>query len=127
MMLITLDAESAVPLFQQIVDSIERLILSNSLKVGDFLPSVRDLAVAHKINPNTVSKAYQVLQVEGLVETVRGRGLVVAGQREKARVVRKEVILTNKIKELLVLRNELHVTPRELISLIQEVEKKETS
>lgn len=124
---IHLDSESSVPIFQQIVESIERWILTGLFEPGTFLPSVRDFAVANKVNPNTVSKAYQVLQSEGLVETVRGRGLVVCSLNEKRKAGRKEVILRSKIKELLVLRRELHVTPQDLINLVQDVEEKERS
>lgn len=64
---------SAVPIYRQIVDQIHRQLDSGQLAPGDTLPSVRDVARAHAINPMTVSKAYSLLESEGLLERQRGK------------------------------------------------------
>ncbi len=70
-----------VPIYRQIVDQVRRRVASGSLAAGDELPSVRALAQAHAINPMTVSKAYSLLETEGLLERRRGMGMFVAALR----------------------------------------------
>ncbi len=67
-----------VPIYRQIVDQVERLIAGGSLRPGDELPSVRAVAALHAVNPMTVSKAYSLLETQGLVQRLRGQGMVVA-------------------------------------------------
>lgn len=59
------------------------MIASGQLAAGDAIPSVREVAAHHAINPMTVSKAYSLLEMEGLLERLRGKGMVVAAQRGK--------------------------------------------
>lgn len=70
-----------VPIYRQIIDQVRRRVVSGSLAAGDELPSVRALALAHAINPMTVSKAYSLLEAEGLLERRRGMGMFVAAVR----------------------------------------------
>jgi GntR family transcriptional regulator len=70
--------DDAVPIYRQIVDQVRRQIAGGALHTGDELPSVRALAQAHAINPMTVSRAYSLLEAEGLLERRRGMGMVVA-------------------------------------------------
>lgn len=69
---------SGTPIYRQLMDQIQRLIAGKSLKVGDELPSVRNLAAQHAINPMTVSKAYSALEMQGVLTRLRGRGMIVA-------------------------------------------------
>jgi len=73
-----LDPASAVPIYAQIVEQFRALVGSRALRVGDRLPSVRELAAALRVNRNTASKAYQALESEGLIETRAGQGCFVA-------------------------------------------------
>lgn len=66
------------PIYQQIGSQLRRLIASGQLFPGEVLPSVRDVAVQHAINPMTVSRAYCQLEGEGLLTRLRGKGMVVA-------------------------------------------------
>lgn len=95
-----IDTDSNVPLFQQIIDGLELQILMGNLKPGDFLPSVREFALAHSLNPNTVSKAYQLLQSQGLIEAIRGLGLKVSPMASKDAEKRKAEILEQKVAEI---------------------------
>jgi len=72
---------AAEPIYRQMVQQTRRLIAGGQLVAGDSLPSVRDVAAHHAINPMTVSKAYSLLEMEGLLERQRGKGMVVAAQR----------------------------------------------
>lgn len=84
-----IDAHSGAPIFKQIVDQIKRAIATGMLQPDEQLPTVRELAGEHSINPNTVSKAYQNLELLGLVYTrpgVRGGTFI---EREVATELRK--------------------------------------
>ncbi|MDQ2076024.1 GntR family transcriptional regulator [Marinimicrobium sp. ABcell2] len=75
-----LNPSSGVPIYRQLVDQIRRLIAAGQLRPGDSLPSVRELAQAHAINPMTISKAYSLLEHEGLLLRQRGKPMRVAGR-----------------------------------------------
>lgn len=66
------------PIYRQIGSQLRRLIASGQLPPGEELPSVRDVAVQHAVNPMTVSRAYCQLEAEGLLTRLRGKGMVVA-------------------------------------------------
>jgi GntR family transcriptional regulator len=69
---------SPVPIYRQIVEQVRRQVASGQCKPGDELPSVRAVAQQHAINPMTVSKAYSMLETEGLLLRLRGIGMLVA-------------------------------------------------
>lgn len=69
---------AAEPIYRQIVEQLRRLIVSAQLRPGEELPSVRDVAGHHAINPMTVSRAYSQLETEGLLQRRRGKGMAVA-------------------------------------------------
>jgi GntR family transcriptional regulator len=73
-----LNPQSGIPIYRQLAEQIRRMIAGGQLKVGDDLPSVRELAVEHAINPMTISKAYSLLEVEGLLVRQRGKPMQVA-------------------------------------------------
>lgn len=70
------------PIYRQIMAQIQRLIVSGQLQPGMLLPSVRDVAAYHAINPMTVSKAYSLLEAEGLLLRQRGKGMSVADTQD---------------------------------------------
>ena len=69
-----LDPKSGVPFYRQIIDQIRYGVATGSLNVGEQLPTVRALAVALKVNLNTVSKAYRELEIQNVLETQQGTG-----------------------------------------------------
>ncbi len=75
---------SDTPIYLQLRDRIAELILDSQLTDDDPLPSVREVAAEHQVNPLTVLKGYQLLVDEQIVESRRGRGMyVMAGAREQ--------------------------------------------
>jgi GntR family transcriptional regulator len=68
------DFRSGEPLFLQIARQVQGLVLSGELKVGDQLPTVRELATELRVNFNTVARAYRLLDEARLISTQRGRG-----------------------------------------------------
>jgi GntR family transcriptional regulator len=75
-----LDPQSGVPIYRQIKDQVRFGIASGLLFPGDQLPTVRALAVALSVNPNTVIKAYSELEHEGVVSSEQGSGTFVAAE-----------------------------------------------
>jgi GntR family transcriptional regulator len=84
---------SAEPIYRQIVEQLRRWVASGQVRAGDELPSVRALAQEHAINPMTVSKAYSLLEADGLLERRRGMGMVVADVRPASRPAQRLVLL----------------------------------
>ena len=77
---IIISNSSNVPIYEQLKDQIKNMIISNELKVGDKLPSIRSLARDLKISVITTKSAYDELEVEGYVETVPAKGTYVANK-----------------------------------------------
>ena len=92
-MFFTINESNGVAIYEQIVRQVTFAIAEETFKVGQMLPSVRALSVQLAINPNTVARAYQELQVDGVLETLRGRGLVVCtGAIKRCREIRRSMI-----------------------------------
>lgn len=116
----TLHPESGVPIYRQLVEQIRRLISGGQLPPGAELPSVRDLALQHTVNPMTVSKAYSLLEAEGLLERNRGRPMTVAaGRRPQASLTQRLRQLEPQAAQLVTAARQLELSERDLIALIQ--------
>ncbi len=76
----SLDLQSGVPVYRQIIDQVVGGIAAGSLTRGDQLPTVRQLAVDLAINPNTVVRAYRELEIRGVLETHQGTGTFISHQ-----------------------------------------------
>jgi GntR family transcriptional regulator len=81
--LLSVQPGAPAPIYRQIAAQLRRLITSARLQPGEELPSVREVAAYHAINPMTVSRAYSQLEAEGLLERRRGKGMVVAESRRR--------------------------------------------
>jgi GntR family transcriptional regulator len=85
---------STEPIYRQLVEQVRRLAAGGQLQPGDGMPSVREIAQALTLNPMTVSKAYNLLEMEGVLARRRGLGMVVAdraapaGQADRADLLR---------------------------------------
>ena len=73
-----LKPHSGVPIYRQLSEQIRRMAVSGQLQPGTELPSIRDLAIQHAINPMTVSKVYSLLEAEGVLERHRGKPMTIA-------------------------------------------------
>ena len=73
-----IEPASPVPIFQQIADGIRAAVAAGVYRPGDLIPSVRAQALNLVVNPNTVQRAYEQLEREGLIESRKGTGMVVA-------------------------------------------------
>ena len=81
--MINLDYKSRVPIYEQIVNEIERYVVLGILKPEEQLPSVREMATELGINPNTVKKAYTELERKGVTVTLSTKGTYIAYNTQK--------------------------------------------
>ena len=77
-MMIKIDPQSRIPIYEQIYNGIIELAAQGLIHPGDKLPSVRDVSKSNSVNPNTVSKAFAVLEKDGIIYSVPGRGTFLA-------------------------------------------------
>jgi GntR family transcriptional regulator len=84
-MIIALDAADPTPIYAQIERGLRAAIASGRLKIGDQLPTVRELAVELQVNANTIARVYSELERAGVFETRRGVGTFVRASRAEAR------------------------------------------
>ena len=116
-----IDVQSKDPIFEQIKKQINRFIQLDILKPDDRLPSVRSLALELGINPNTVAKAYQELEAEGIVYTLTKKGVFIA-TRDKA-IVDKQLVVSN-FKQVVREYKNSGLNKEELIQMINSVYEK---
>jgi len=90
---ITVDLRDRKQLYEQLIDNIRKLILGGVIRPGEKLPSVRALAKELCINPNTIQKAYNELERQGVILTLPGRGSVVLADTGE---LRKEQLIKTK-------------------------------
>lgn len=87
----SMEFDNNLPIYLQIMNKIKRDIVTGTLKAGDKIPSVRELAVELQINPNTIQRTFQELEREQIVETRRGLGRYVTSEEAKIMSIKKEM------------------------------------
>ncbi len=117
-MLFHVDASSSVPIYVQIVDQVKSATASGLLKAGEQLPSVRELAVSLTVNPNTIARAYQELERDGIIYTARGRGTFIADTSQRLTLEVRLKTLEQHIERLLVEAYHLDISKAQLLDLI---------
>jgi GntR family transcriptional regulator len=75
-----IDPRSHLPIYRQIAEEVRAAVAAGIYRPGEVLPSLRAMAVEIQVNPNTVQRAYDELEREGLIYSQRGRGLFVCEQ-----------------------------------------------
>jgi GntR family transcriptional regulator len=125
--LFELHPSSGVPIYRQLVDQVRALVAGGKLRPGDLLPSVRQVAQAAEINPMTVSKAYSRLEVEGLVERVRGQGMRVRQPAVTGRIADRKTEFADALAPAIHRAQQLGLTPDQIRSvfdsLLKDLEK----
>ena len=116
--MIILDYRDTRPLYEQIVDKFQMLILSGALEPNSRMPSVRSLAVELSINPNTIQRAYNELERTGFLYTVKGKGNYVA-YSDSLKYVRKQEIL-EKLRDLKKEALSMGMTVKELTEFLEQ-------
>lgn len=85
---IRIDSDNAVPIYLQIIHSIKHQVATGQLKPGEQLPTVRELATSLRLNPNTVARAYDLLDTDKVITTQQGRGTYVREHPDSVHLTR---------------------------------------
>lgn len=116
-----INVQSKEPIYEQIVLQIKSKIKNGELTAGDSLPAIRTLAKDLKVSVITVKKAYEILQIDGLIMSVVGRGTVIADVKREMITKNIEQDVEIKIKELMSYSQKQGMNKRELINLFKKV------
>lgn len=122
--MVKIDKDSHRPFYEQLVIGIKEDILQGILEPGDQIPSVREMAKILLINPNTISKAYKVLESEQVLVTVKGKGTFVKQVESRPRDLRRIEELQQQFNELVIEAKHLQVTETEIKQWLKEAEAK---
>jgi GntR family transcriptional regulator len=113
---------SPEPIYRQIAAQLRRLIVGGHIAPGEEVPSVRDVAGRHAINPMTVSRAYAQLETDGLLERRRGKSMVVAAHYSRTRSPdRRMRELEGPLNELARQARELDLQPDLILARLREI------
>ena len=108
------------PIYVQLVEKLRIEIVSGKLKTGERIPSVRELALTARVNPNTMQKALAELESEGLVYTERTNGKFVTDNKDLIEKVKRELAeekVNNYIKDM----KNIGITYEEAVKYLQEM------
>jgi GntR family transcriptional regulator len=118
---------SGVPIYRQIMDQVRALVASRRLREGDLLPSIRELAGELGVNMMTVSKAYNRLDVEKILERVRGTGMRVRAIPVSGGVRERQKELAPLAEALVTRGQQLHLSSRHILGSVKSVLKERQS
>lgn len=121
-LLFSINPGSPEPIYRQLVEQLRRRVASGQLVAGQEIPSVRELAQVLAVNPMTVSKAFGLMEAEGLVERRRGLPMVVAAQHQKAMKTRGRVELMRPVLEKAAAEaRQLELPPEQVMALFKQL------
>ncbi|MGH9604852.1 MAG: GntR family transcriptional regulator [Terracidiphilus sp.] len=119
-MLAHVNAALGLPIYLQIESQVKHAVAAGALKQGSALPSVRKLAAELRINPNTVARAYQNLERDGVIRTVPGGGTYVADNVPGLLKAEKVKRLRPLAMQVAVEGTHLRLSRQEIVGLVQE-------
>jgi GntR family transcriptional regulator len=120
-MLIVVDPSSGVPVFRQVMDQVRFHIASGLLKAGDELPPTRSLSAELGVNPMTISKAYNLLEHDGVLERRPGKPLVVAALAPEEIELEKLDQLRSHLSGAVRAARQLGVKPGEAVKVFRQL------
>ncbi|WP_430609807.1 GntR family transcriptional regulator [Enterococcus sp. DIV0876] len=112
--MVTINKTSSKPYYEQLVLSIKEDIVNGVLQAGDQIPSVREMAKTLLMNPNTVSKAYKVLETEQVLVTIKGKGTFVQEINNLPRDELRIQQLKERLKEFVIEARHLQLSIQEI-------------
>ncbi|HBU80757.1 MULTISPECIES: GntR family transcriptional regulator [Paenibacillus] len=113
----SIEFDNNLPIYLQIMQYIKRQIVTGTLKAGDKIPSVRELAAELQINPNTVQRTFQELEREEVVETKRGLGRYVTSEESKIMTIKKEMA-GELLERFLTGMQELGIDEQDIVTIV---------
>src|ERR1700733_5564503 len=115
----TLQPSSGVPIYLQLIQQVRRMVASGQLAPGTKLPSVREVATEYTVNPTTISKAYSLLENEGLLQRNRGKPMTIAaGRRASGSLPQRLKQIEPQIEALVLAAQQLQLKSAELCQFI---------
>ncbi|WP_430490232.1 GntR family transcriptional regulator [Lactiplantibacillus pentosus] len=120
-------ATNGAPYYEQLVMQIKQQIVQGRLQPGDKIPSIRAMAVEMHLNPNTVSKAYQILERQRAVYTVKGRGTFVSESSQTIADLRAVDDLQERLRSLLTEAQFLGISAQQVQTWVTAAYQKEDS
>jgi GntR family transcriptional regulator len=115
-----LDPKSSLPIYAQLMDRVKHMVATGNLKPGDQLPTVRQLGVDLRVNPNTIARAYTELSHQGILTSQQGRGTYIADKPNAAVVSRlRSDRLQSMVSRLVLEVLSLGYEPQELQDCLQ--------
>lgn len=117
--MILLDYRDKRPIYEQVVEKLEKLIMGGALETDSKMPSVRAMGMDLAVNPNTIQRAYNQLEQEGYLYTVSGRGSFVAPESEwregkKKKLLTEWLLVTERAKEAGLTKEQLSIRLNEV-------------
>lgn len=124
--LFSISTGSPEPIYRQLVEQVKRLVAAGQMAPGDGMPSVRELAQALALNPMTVSKAYSLLEMEGVLARRRGLGMEVAERAGGGQSAAERAELLRPTLERAALEaRQLELDPDTVVSLFTQILKEQ--
>ena len=117
--MIVIDYHDKRPIYEQVIERFQMLILNGALEPDTQLPSVRSLAVDLSINPNTIQRAYGELERRGLIYSVKGRGNFVSSQKDV--VKEQQELLLEDLKTQLKICKESGIDSMHVSNCVKEI------
>lgn len=117
--MIHIDNNSSKPIYEQIYDQFVKLIISKVLKPDEKLPSVRELASIIRINPNTIQKAYKMLENNNYIYSLKGKGNFVKDDDELYKIYLKSI--ENELRKLIRSLKKLNIKDDEILLIINNI------
>ncbi len=117
----SLDPKSGVPFYKQVILQVEMAIADGRLTQGEQLPTVRSLAVDLRINPNTVARAYNEMEIRGIVMTQQGTGTFISDKKIEMDAVQREQILAELTRSFISKAGSYGFNLEEIINYLKEL------
>lgn len=117
--MIVIDYHDKRPIYEQVIERFQMLILNGAMEPNEQLPSVRSLAVDLSINPNTIQRAYGELERRGLIYSIKGRGNFVSSQKDV--VKEQQELLLEDLKRQLKICKESGIDSIHVLDCVKEI------
>lgn len=114
---------SGVPIFRQLIDQVNVMVGSGQLQPGDMLPSTREVAKTLEVNMMTVSKAYSRLEIDGITERIRGRGMRIREVSVRGSLGDRKAEFKAQVEPVIHRARQLGLTDAQILAVIDKIMK----